>query len=404
MIRLVMIPALSVLLVASACTLQTATTSEADAGADNTNTTVVEPNPSKTVTKPMVDAGTPRNALAFVPTNIPGIVADGTANIEITDNCTFNTDDGTTDCASQGFRYQTLTQSDPDKTEVAVFVTGSLTIGTNAVVSVEGNRPLVLVTSGEMLLRGTLLAMPNGIYPDRSNGGGFSGPQPNAADHKGNGPGGGGAPVDTTGGGGGAYCGNGGGTNGGKPYGNAEISPLLGGSSGGLGGDHAGGGGGAIQLISATSINLTSQAKINVGGGGGGWDGDGAGSGGAVILEAPSITMGGTIAANGGGGGANSIRSNTAGHSGTADSIPAVAGSDPSCPGGKGSAGVVLDGAAGLFGGAPGAGLPSIGGGGGGGAGRVRINTSSGQATISGTTSPDLTTVCFSQGKVKTSN
>jgi hypothetical protein len=38
--------------------------------------------------------------------------------------------------------------------------------------------------------------------------------------------------------------------------------------------------------------------------------------------------------------------------------------------------------------------------GGGGGAGRIRINTASGSATITGIVSPDPTTSCVSQGKI----
>jgi hypothetical protein len=38
--------------------------------------------------------------------------------------------------------------------------------------------------------------------------------------------------------------------------------------------------------------------------------------------------------------------------------------------------------------------------GGGGGAGFIRINTSSGAATVSGPLSPDVSTTCMSQGKV----
>jgi hypothetical protein len=395
MARSVRILSISVLLAASACTVQPGGSTQLDSGVDDSEVAV--------------DSGTgaatpPKNALNFVPTNAPNVVADGTSNIQITGNCTFDTDAGTADCLyDNDYRFQKITQADADQTEVGVFVIGSLTVGADAVVWIKGSRPFVLVTSGAMTIKGMLLATP-GVETNRSNGGGFSSPLSGATDHKGKGPGGGGAPAGTTGGGGGAYCGKGGGTNGGAPYGNPVISPLLGGSSGGMGGDMAGGGGGAIQLVSATSITLTSQAKINVGGGGGVLFGDGGGSGGAVMLEAPVVTMGGTVAANGGSGSANSLGSNTSGFSGTADSTPAPGATGNGNPGGNGSAGTVIDGTAGTYNDSSGtiAGLGNYGGGSGAGAGRIRINTTTGQATITGTLSPASTTSCVSQGKLKT--
>jgi hypothetical protein len=339
--------------------------------------------------------------LNFVPTNAPNVVADRTSNIQISGNCTFDTYAGTADCLyDSDYRFQKITQTDVNQTEVGVFVMGSLTVGPNATITVTGSRPIMIVTSGAMTIKGMMTAMP-GVEMNRSNGGGYNAPLSGAVDHKGRGPGGGGAPTGTNGGGGGAYCGKGGGTNGGTPYGSAEISPLDGGSSGGMGFDMAGGGGGAIQLVSATSITLTTLAKINVGGGGGVLFGDGGGSGGAVLLEAPVVMMGGTIAANGGGGSSNST--GVSGSSGTADSIPAP-GVQGGNPGGSGSAGTAIDGTAGVYNDSSVTmiGLGNYGGGSGGGAGRIRINTTTGQATVTGVLSPASTTSCVSQGKLKT--
>lgn len=93
------------------------------------------------------------------------------------------------------------------------------------------------------------------------------------------------------------------------------ASPI-GGCDGGPGGDagitnggEGGDGGGAIYIASATSIAVGMHGVIDVGGEGGheggsnGDGGGGGGSGGMILLESPSVTVAGTLAANGGGGG-----------------------------------------------------------------------------------------------------
>jgi hypothetical protein len=131
------------------------------------------------------------------------------------------------------------------------------------------------------------------------------------------------------------------------------------------------------------------------GGGGAGYEaaGGGGGSGGGVLLEAPSVTVRGVIAANGGGGGAGN-----GGESGS-DGLPsdehAPGGPDPGAyaeRGGSGSAAHEVDGET----------PPSDrynGGGGGGGAGRVRCNTASGIAEVTGLVSP-ATSDTFSVGRI----
>ena len=391
MTRLLISSASFTLFAASACTA--AQSNGSDGGVED-----IEVSPDSGPT----DATLPRNALNFVPSNVPQIVADGMRAMNIVGNCSFDTDAGTTDCGYGNYRYQTVTQNDSDQTEVGVFVTGSLSVGADAVVSVTGTRPLVIVTSNDISIKGIIEATPASNAMQSGHGGGFSSPVANSASLSGKGPGGGGAPTGTNGGGGGAYCGKGGGTNGGTVYGNSAISPLLGGSSGALGGSWAGAGGGAIQLISASSITLMSLAKVNVGGGGGEWEGNGGGSGGAIVLEAPVVTVGGTLAANGGGGAGNAISLDASGSCGTPDSIAAPGGiSTASNPGGNGSAGTLIDGSAGKYTGYVNP-LGDYGGGGGGGAGRIRINTTTGQATVTGTLSPAQTTTCVSQGRLKT--
>lgn len=84
-------------------------------------------------------------------------------------------------------------------------------------------------------------------------------------------------------------------------YGNALLSPLIGGS-GGAGGDGnpgvgGGGGGGAILIASSTSVTLASGALIQANGGRGYY---GAGSGGAIRLVAPVVNGRGALSAVGG--------------------------------------------------------------------------------------------------------
>jgi hypothetical protein len=100
---------------------------------------------------------------------------------------------------------------------------------------------------------------------------------------------------------------------GGQTAGSVTIEPLRGGCRGGnvnsadagFANTSGGGGGGGLQIASRTKITITSAGVLDAGGGGGGFGraGVGGGSGGAILVEAPSITVDGTLAANGGGGG-----------------------------------------------------------------------------------------------------
>lgn len=129
---------------------------------------------------------------------------------------------------------------------------------------------------------------------------------------------------------------------------------------------------------------------IDAGGGGGGSistgekTGGGGGSGGAILLEAPVVSIDGTIAANGGGGSCF----NTEGENGRIDGAVALGGN---CD----EAGYIGDGGNGATAWMPatnggsitttaGTGFTVIGGGGAGGVGRIRINTRSGDITLGG--------------------
>jgi hypothetical protein len=335
---------------------------------------------------PDEDAG----PLGFFPTNFSPSQADAGAwealdgaagGTEVAQACT-NT------CIGAG---ATLAQTDIDGTLADVYLLDSLTVDATATLTLTGPRPIVLAVRGPVDIQGLVFV---GAVGDAAGPGGFTSP----AD-----PGPGvGTPGDFAAypgsfGGGGSYCGVGGtganasgpGAPGGKTYGNATLHPLVGGSAGGdwsaFGEQPGGAGGGAFEIVSGVSISIGPTGAINAGGGG---LSASAGSGGAILLEAPTVTIHGVVAANGGGGGASSV----AGSNGAASDQPApgYAGS-----GGNGSAGSVVNGGDGIGAdaGAPGSG--------GGGAGRIRINTASGSADVTGgIVSPALGTACATQGTI----
>lgn len=294
----------------------------------------------------------------------------------------------------------------PDQTKISVFVMKSLRIEASTILSVDGGHlPVVLVALDKMELLGSI-----NVTPGRA-GGSFNG----MTNSKGSGVGGGPA-GDPSGlaGGGASYCGLGGkgGTNtavgGSAPvaetsnYGTPEIIPLVAGSAGGtaIGNDH-GAGGGALQLVAGNTFTLHAGGFVSVGGGGGQYGGqgkggsNGAGSGGSLLIEAPSVTIQGNLAANGGGGGQGNGDTGEDGHP---DKIAQGGHTlNKGAPAGDGSFGAVLTGGDG-----PTSADQYVGGGGGGGgAGRIRINTTSGQATIAGVLSPPTASACATQGMLK---
>jgi len=349
------------------------------------------------------DGGDSSGELRFSPANVPAdapLSATGEWLFN-TDTCsgtkvTIDTANGTVSCKDQpkgAFTFKTINQVDTSQGSLTagLFVTRRLVIEPNMVVDVIGNRPLIIVALETASIQGTLRAS---AVRAAAVGGGFDGSR-NAS--RGGGPGAGQGQLAKAGGGGGGYCGlGGGGSAGGKAYGDARNVPLIGGSSGGSGFAESGGGGGAVQVVAGTSIELSGTGAISVAGGGGEWLSGGGGAGGAILLEAPAISLFGTLAANGGGG-AEAADSNH-GANGTASADPAKGGArntDRGGGGGDGSAAAMIDGQTGTQ---P---DPTYGqGGGGGGAGRIRINTKSGAATIGATAviSPALSTPCATQG------
>lgn len=176
---------------------------------------------------------------------------------------------------------------------------------------------------------------------------------------------------------------------GGAPYGSTPSAALVGGSSGGSGGDaygangSGGGGGGALQISSAVGISI-GAVVINANGGGGNGGGNtfigggGGGAGGEILLEAPALSILGTLVANGGGGGGGGGGSGVGapgapGADGLIGTAPAAGGSGGAPQGSNGGSG-------GAAAGGPTAGNDwnSKGGGGGGSAGRIWLRYRSG--------------------------
>lgn len=344
------------------------------------------------------------SSLPFIPSNVPLPSLVGLGPVALSSTCLMNTDTGKIGCPGTidtfpGFTFAQVEQ--PDGSKAGLFVMRSLSIGAAAQVTVIGALPAVIVATETIDIDGSLSTTAG--FGESSAGGFMQGPSGRGA-----GPGGGDALQGYVAGGGGAYCGRGGkggvgdasglSSNGGAPYGSAELSPLLGGSAGGGGtaaslSQSGGQGGGAIQLSAGQRVRVTVAGQINVGGSGGHSNGGGAGSGGALLIEAPIVTIGGTLAANGGGGALFN-----GGSSGQAGQPGATRAMGSALTAGQGSSASEVDGTDGTAT----AGSANSAGGGGGGAGRIRINTTSGTATTTGAIiSPALTTPCATQGTLK---
>ena len=367
-------------------------------------------------------SSTPINVLdggpkfAFTPSNISlaGIDVSTVVDEDLATDCDLETGTGPTaggTCLKNPVET-IVTQSDGSK--IHLLIVKSLKIEPTAHLSVNrpaGGLPLAIVALGDMTVLGTIDVRALG---DKSYGGGFQSTQNS---QKGAGPGGGPAATGAAGttmgagAGGGSYCGKGGqgaleanataaagaAT---PPYGTAEIIPLVGGSSGGSGSFGAGAGGGAVQLVAFGQFSLGANGYVNVGGGGGqpavssnaGDNSGGGGSGGSILIEATTMQIAGILAANGGGGGGVSAN----GHDATPDATAAAGGAMPSVgAGGMGAAAANIDGST------PASVNPGPVGGGGGAAGRIRLNTMTGAAVLTGSKlSPAQTTSCVTQGKV----
>lgn len=273
-----------------------------------------------------------------------------------------NTYDTTTGTLLAGSSQQSITRmaAQGKAGPIEVLLVHDLHLATNARLRATGNVPLAIIASGTITLDA-------GAIIDASSGG--AGARTTCT---------GGAVVGTNdsggaGGGGGGGFGDAGGTGG---TGNSDGSPAPGGTGGtgeptpagplggcpgargGDGNDSGGGGGaggGAIYAASPMRIDVGLGAGIQVGGGGGrGGDvsflsdgdagGGGGGSGGMIMLEAPLVSIAGTLAANGGGGGEASGGGNSGsdGSAGLFGTERAPGGSGNSSSGTEGGSGGAL--------------------------------------------------------------
>jgi hypothetical protein len=352
----------------------------------------------------------------FVPTNVSPAGAFG-GDLDLTgagplgcsDRIRFNTDTGDVRCPNVTLNVVFwaadqigVPSQSPKPPKVEVFAVYNFHLAAGMEMFVVGSRPFVLLALGDVLIEGHVFVNGVGYSPGPGGFGAGQGPGDGTS-----------IPTNTVGGGGGASFCSGGGRGGlgqtmvgglaGPLYGNASISPLLGGSSGGSTEDSAGGvGGGAIQISAGASITIAAGAFVHAGGSEGQPGclngGGGGGSGGAILLEAPSVSIAGSLAANGGAGEPGSCSGNPVGNpssSSSPDDKPMV---DPIGQGGSGAAGsaTATDGKTPIR-------FDQVGpGGGGGGAGWIRINTTAGKAEIKpgAIVSPSLDSSCATFGKV----
>lgn len=349
------------------------------------------------------DAGGGAGPLAFTPANVDlgGIDLANVADEDVANSCQIRAN-GTSDCFAHA-AFGTVTQS--DGTKIGVYVVKSLKVEPPVHITVNalgGNLPVAIVSLGDFTLMGTIDARGQDVH---ANAGGFE----SLPNQNGFGPGGGAKGTAQTGAGGGSYCGVGGQGNvvmgsGGTPgaktpaAGAPEIVPLRGGASGGGATDGQGGaGGGGLELVAGGTFTMTTGSYVNVGGGGGGFGATagGGGAGGSILIQATAAKIAGTLAANGGGGGGAGAGLDS-GKNGSPDATPA-AGGPGAIPGAAGSGGAAIDGESA----APPA-IANAASGGGGGAGRIRIDSKTGQADLTGAVlSPPASTPCVTQGAVK---
>lgn len=260
-------------------------------------------------------------------------------------------------------------------------------IQSGAIVRVQGDKPLLMVSWSDIVVAGNIIASSN----EQGNG---AGANPSAC---GNSEGGdGGTAAQGGGGGGGGGFGGEGGVAGAGGSGNGvpglsgsvqtQANELRGGCRGGNGGvtdaelpeAQGGAGGGALALSALTSISIAATGVLQAGGAGGAGGvndeggGGGGGSGGMLWLDGPSVsvTAGGRLVTSGGGGGegAESSQAGAAGDPASANPTRAIGGTGGDA--GDGGAGSGQEGPEGN----PGIGNAEGGGGGGGGTGYIQVN------------------------------
>ena len=207
-----------------------------------------------------------------------------------------------------------------DGSTVAVFTFDDVDLTTQP--RIEGSRPIIIMSRNDLRVATTIdLSGGHGIHQTQGSGivgGGNGGDAFNrhTPENSPDGQGPGGSPnsgssssADSPSGGGG-FGGNGGasGGPGGTAYGDIYLSSLSGGS--GAGGSYkkgGGAGGGGIGLIAANTLEIATDALIDVSGGDGAESDSqltsGGGSGGGILLYGREIIINGNLDASGGNGG-----------------------------------------------------------------------------------------------------
>ncbi len=311
-----------------------------------------------------------------------------------------------------------------------VFVVAGLTVPSGTTLTVQGSNPLVILSTEDVDISGTLAASGgdgvdayttsgnstggNGTTGSGDGGTGSDNNYTGATDgvgdapgtvanpgiHYGNGGGGGGmcygggggmgdrpsvagsAGTSTAGGAGGYGGGDGGwGGDGGGISGDGSLTPLHAGSGGAGGvsdtdnnpsgaGGGGGAGGGAVQLSVDATLSVTGTVTVSGGRGGDAYGGGGGGgSGGGLLIEGATVDVSGSLLAEGGRGGHGNLSWSPSGTTG---------------------------GSAGMTGSPGGGGGATESGGGGGGAGWIRVRIRDG-GTFSGYVSPGTTYGCTTQ-------
>lgn len=281
-----------------------------------------------------------------------------------------------------------------------------LVVETGAVVSIDGDAPVIIGVHGTAMILGRLDV--SGSIASAGAGGdtcaGNKGADTSPIPAWGAGGGGGGGAFGSAGAAGGTGDTENGTTNtpGGAAMaevGDPMLVPLRGGCRGGAGGEEdpdaqsagtpgsGGGGGGALQITARDMLEIGMAGRVAANGGGGGRGvnaqynggphvgvgGGGGGSGGAIFLESAVVSMHAQaiLCANGGGGGGGSHNNdnNANGANGACSADAAI-----------GGAGSNAGGAGGFLSTPPMPGFPGTrqddgGGGGGGGVGRIRVRS-----------------------------
>jgi len=390
--------ALSAIISTAACSSDSNTVTNTDAGGGGSDA-----GDGGSTTDSGSDAGTTAPTLSFKASNIKldGIDASKLGDFVVASaNCEIRTEEKIVGCGDMD-KLQFAIIDQPGGGKIGMYVAKSFRVEPNAGLRTKGTYALAIVAIDSFDIQGTIDVGAQNSYP--TAGGYVHGATAGA---KGGGPGGGGAGSSTNAGGGGGFCGTGGkgaaiaaGTAGagGVTYGNPTLIPLIGGSAGGSAAlTDSGSGGGAVQLVAGKTFTLGANAFINAGGGGGTFvgaassqHGAGGGSGGAILIEAPTVSLLGTLAANGGAGGSKDVgqdgKLDGTQAVGTAQTNGSLGGSGSAQEGPNGVDGTWVDG--------------DNAAGGGGGAGRIRVNSTTGNSALSAKVlSPSANGPCTTEG------